>query len=173
MDQTDTGLKAVIKALKDVVAPALDPADPLAQEQLRLAIDYIGFVRARIDYLHGRERFDLQHYIGVARAMQAAGVGGDRAEGAYLAGALAPAEALAGSPSALTHQIRDAAMELGHAVAGVIQAAGEYPPAVAAEIRRIVLDATAPKLEYERIWYAPIGFEAEPPSDRTLEDFAC
>lgn len=171
MDQTDTGLKAVIKALTDVVAPALDPNDPLAREQLRLAVDYLAFVRIRVDYLHGRERFDLRHYIGIARAMLAAGLPTMRPETKQMIAALAPAEALASAPSALTHQVRESAMDLAYAVAAVVRAAPELPPEVTRAVQRIVLEATAPKLDFERLWYAPIGFESEPPSGKKLDDF--
>ena len=144
MDQTDTGLKAVMKALSDVVEPALDPADPLAREQLRLAIEYVGFVRKRIDYLHGRERFDLRHYAGVALLAQA---------------------------GARTDQLREGAMELGHVVSTVVQGLGSLPAPMATALRRIVLDATEEKLHFERLWYAPVGFEAVLPTGRSLEDF--
>lgn len=171
MDQTDTGLKAVIKALTDVVAPALDPNDPLAQEQLRLSVDYIAFVRQRIDYLHGRERFDLLHYVKIARSMQEAGVPADCSEGVFLERALAPAEVLAESPAALTHELREAAMELAHAVAAVVRSASGLPADVARKVRHIVMDATEEKLEFERLWYVPIGFEAPPATGKTLEGF--
>ena len=69
MDHTDAALRAVVKTLRDVVAPALDPADPLAHEQLRLAVDYLEFLRGRFEWLHGRERFDLTHHLDMARAM--------------------------------------------------------------------------------------------------------
>lgn len=171
MDQTDTGLKAVMKALSDVVEPALDPADPLAREQLRLAIEYLGFVRQRIDLLHSRERFDLQHYAAVARAFVAAGLPETAPDAAYLRQALAAGEAWLVQPGARTDQLRAAAMELGHAVSAVVQAAESLPAPVATALRRIVLDATEEKLHFERLWYAPVGFEASLPAGRALEDF--
>ena len=171
MDQTDTGLKAVMKALTDVVEPALDPNDPLAREQLRLAVEYIGFVRARIDFLHSRERFDLLHYIGLARAMVAAGVGPGSAPGQYLAEALAQALPLQDAAAARTDQLRAASMELAHAVAGVTQAAPDLPAEVAAKLRQIVLEESAPKLQFELHWYAPVGFDPDLPKDVALTDF--
>ena len=42
MDHTANTLRAISKALTDVIAPAVDPKDPLANEQLRLVIDYVG-----------------------------------------------------------------------------------------------------------------------------------
>ncbi|MCB1389026.1 MAG: hypothetical protein KDK12_07800 [Rhodobacteraceae bacterium] len=171
MDQTDTGLKAVMKALSDVVEPALDPADPLAREQLRLAIEYVGFVRKRIDYLHGRERFDLRHYAGVARAFVAAGLPDDAPGASYLRQTLVAGEALLAQAGARTDQLREGAMELGHVVSTVVQGLGSLPAPMATALRRIVLDATEEKLHFERLWYAPVGFEAVLPTGRSLEDF--
>lgn len=171
MDQTDTGLKAVLKALTDVVAPALDPRDPLAREQLRLAVDYIGFVRARVDYLHARERFDLRHYLGIASDILRTGLPDDAPEVVLLRKALAPAERLADDPAVLTAQLRDAAMELGFAVSAVLRTLGEYRADVASEIRRAVLAATANKLEFDRHWYAPIGFEGPEFEVKRLEEY--
>ena len=53
-DVTDNGLRAAVKALTDVVAPSIDPSDPLAKEQLRLVVDYLQFVRSRLDFQIGR-----------------------------------------------------------------------------------------------------------------------
>ena len=124
------------------MAPALDPDDPLAREQLRLAVEYVAFVRSRIDHLHGRERFDLRHYIGIATAMLEAGVPADGDEGDFLTRTLATASALAESPAAQTGQVREAAMELAHAVTGVVRVAAQLPPGVSEKVRRIILDAT-------------------------------
>ena len=68
-DHSDNGLRAVIKALTDVIAPALDPTDPLAREQLRLAVDYLEFIRLRLDSLYGRERFELRHSLTLGDAL--------------------------------------------------------------------------------------------------------
>ncbi|MGO4836287.1 hypothetical protein AB4144_28995, partial [Rhizobiaceae sp. 2RAB30] len=69
MDQTDVGLKSVVKALTDTIAGAIDPTDHLAREQLRLAASYIDFVRQRLDFIHARERYDLKHYASLARRL--------------------------------------------------------------------------------------------------------
>src|SRR3954452_4273924 len=89
----DNALGAAIRALEEVVAPAIDPADPLAAEQLVLVIDSLRFLRERLDHLHDRARqfvlvtlarpslrerldhlhdrarFDLRHHLTLARAI--------------------------------------------------------------------------------------------------------
>lgn len=161
MDQTDVGLRAVLKALNDIVAPALDPADFLAQEQLRLSVDYIAFLRRRLDLLHGRERFDLAHQVALAEVLLAA-LPADRPEAGAMARRLEPARAALADPGTLTGALRDLALELGHVVAAGVRLAEESPPSVAAAIRRGVLSETERRIAFERIWYAPIGFEPIP-----------
>lgn len=156
MDQTDVALKAIVKSLTDTVAPAVDPQDHMAREQLRLSVEFIAFLRKRLDYLHGRERFDLQHYIDLARSLLSAGLTEVPAD---LRAALEAAESIVADPGALTGTVRGAAMDLAHAVASVVQKTAGLPPDVARRIRVAVLDATGRRVEFERYWYAPIGFE--------------
>ena len=47
-DVTDNGLRAAVKALTDVVAPSIDPTDPLAKEQLRLVVDFRGLNKVTV-----------------------------------------------------------------------------------------------------------------------------
>jgi hypothetical protein len=54
----DLQLRVVIKALREVVAPALDPANELAKEQLGLSIATLAVVQARLPYLHAGLRQD-------------------------------------------------------------------------------------------------------------------
>src|SRR5258708_2289648 len=68
-DHTENSLRAVVKALTDVVGPAIDKGDPLANEQLRLVVDYIEFLRGRLDFLYDRERFELRDHLTMASAL--------------------------------------------------------------------------------------------------------
>jgi hypothetical protein len=173
MDQTDIGLKSVVKALVDTVAPAIDPTDHLAREQLRLAASYVDFVRQRLLLLHSRERYDLRHYLALSQAFLGFGLPEPGRAVAALRAADATARALSDDAAAPTGRIRTAAVDLAHAVAGIVQAAhSEWnAPDLARRIDRAVLDATADKLEMELLWYQPIGFDPSPRKDRTLEDF--
>jgi len=173
MDQTDVGLKSVVKALIDTVAPAIDPSDHLAKEQLRLAASYIDFVRQRLHLVHARERFDLRHYLSLSEALFSAGLPDGTEQTGALRAAFAIAKPLAGDAAALTAQVRSAATDLAYAVAGVVQAAhaGWASPELAKRIDAAVVAATEDKLEMELLWYQPIGFDPSPRTDRTVEDF--
>lgn len=173
MDQTDIGLKSVVKALIDTVAPAIDPGDHLAKEQLRLAVSYVDFVRQRLLLIHARERYDLNHYLSLSRQFLNFGLPEEDKAVASLRAELSRAQALADEPAAFTDRIRSTAVDLAHAVAGVVQAAHSRwtSPGLAAHIDRAVLAATEDKLEMELLWFQPIGFDPSPRKDKTLEDF--
>ena len=42
-DHEENAIRAAIKALSQVVAPAVDPSNPLAVEQLRLVVQFLDF----------------------------------------------------------------------------------------------------------------------------------
>ena len=111
-DVTENGLRAAVKALTDIVAPAISHTDPLANEQLRLVVDYLEFVRRRLDYLHDRDRFELDHNLAMARALDALGVPGSGTTMALLKSAIqdgAPAQAF---PAASSPALKSAAAAL-------------------------------------------------------------
>ncbi|MCB1477239.1 MAG: hypothetical protein H6883_08505 [Rhodobiaceae bacterium] len=160
MDRTDVGLKAVAKALTDVIGPSIDPKDPLAKEQLKLAVDYIEFVRARYDDIHARERFDLKHYSRMADAIGKSGL--PSSEASRLAGARDEAARTLADVEATTPQVRTAAMELAAVVADVVQKAPSFGSEVRHKIEIAVLDATDERVAMERAWYLPMGFDPTP-----------
>lgn len=173
MDQTEIGLRSVVKALIDTVAPAIDPSDHLAKEQLRLAASYVDFVRQRLLLVHSRERYDLRHYLSLSEAFLGFGLPDPSGPVAALRAATDAARPLAEDPAATTGQIRAAAVDLAHAVACVVQAAHSAwaSPDLARRIDGAVLSATEDKFEMELLWYQPIGFDPSPREDKTLGDF--
>ena len=62
-DYTDNSFRASIKALEDVVAPALDPSNPLAAEQLRLVSGFLRFFQERRHALAEYERAELAWHV--------------------------------------------------------------------------------------------------------------
>ena len=104
MDHVDNALRASIKALEEVVAPAVDPADPQAGEQLRLVIHTLGFLRERVDHIHARARFDLRHNLGLASALLE--------DAPALRDPIAAGTALAANPDAPTAELRAGAAEV-------------------------------------------------------------
>jgi len=74
----DLQLSVVIKALRDVVAQAVDPGNRVAAEQLQLSIATLGLLKARLPLLHQCARRELANAISLGEALAAAAdAGGD------------------------------------------------------------------------------------------------
>lgn len=162
-DVTETGLRAVVKALTTVVAPALDPSDPLAKEQLKLAVDYIEFVRARLEHLYDRDRFELTHSLALARAVLPLGAASpSTSTSALLDGALREGAAELARVGANPVALKSAAAALGAAVRELVREAAGFDAAQRRAIEAAVLRASDARIAFERAWYLPLGFDPAP-----------
>ena len=69
--EIDVQLAAIAKSLTDNVLPAIDPANPMAVEQMHLALATLGLVRQRLPDLHAWLRRDLADNLALARTIGA------------------------------------------------------------------------------------------------------
>jgi hypothetical protein len=170
MDHTDTGLRAVVKSLTDVVAPAVNPGDPLAGEQLRLVVDYVEFVRNRIDFLYDRELFELRHNLGIGRAMRDILARNSGAGAAALTTGLADAECMHLKVGVSIRKLKTTTAALAAAIASVVREAAGMDEPVRRRIERCVLDAMDERIAFDRSWYLPLGFDPAPGEVAKLQD---
>ena len=155
------------KSLRDVVLPALDPNDPLAQEQLNLAIDYLAFLRVRLDHMLPRLRFELAHYRQMARSVVAA------------SGALpvaAPLLLLCERSELLSADIDASAEDYRATIDALSQTIDEVVAVCATEtcrgaVERAVLETTDHWIDLELSWYSPIAVDPDAEGVRPLADF--
>jgi hypothetical protein len=169
MDHSANTLRAAIKCLRDTVQPAIDPADPQANEQLRLTIDFLEFLRTRLYDVHARHRYELSHQIEVARALlPEARLISPRAA-AELESALAGAALAYQDVEGHTDELRNASLLLWARVRGVIRAAREASAEVRKRVACAVLSGVGPLVEMESAWYLPFGFEPDPATVPPLE----
>ncbi|WP_137919908.1 hypothetical protein [Hydrogenophaga sp. 2FB] len=157
MDHTDVGLRSAIRALNDVVAPVVGKEHAQAHDQLRLTTDYLAFVIERLPHLHQRDRFELSHYLAMARDVHAA-----------LPVSSAPA--LAAAMDAAQQMLERA----GPSTAAVRQATADLSAAVSAvqrEVERAVLHASEQRIAFERAWYLPLGLDPDPHDVQPLAVF--
>ena len=162
MDVTDNGLRAAVKALTDVVAPSIDRADPLAQEQLRLVVDYLEFVRCRLDFLYDRDRFELGHELALASALQRMAPPCSASTAQLLSAAIetgGQAESVVGTS---TVALKAASAVLAAATRELIREAAAFAAEVRSAIERQVIEASAERIRFERAWYLPLGFDPAP-----------
>lgn len=169
-DTTGNAVRAAIKALDEVIAPALDPAQPLAAEQLRLVRGLLDFLGARVALLHERHRFELEHYAALAQqlAADAAQVSGEAA--ATLAAALAGAAPVRADPLASNDAMAAATAPLAAAASALVREAAGAEPALRRRIEQAVIRGARPWVDVQRAWFAPRGFELEPDTLPPLAD---
>lgn len=161
-DVTENGLRAAVKALTDVVAPALSATDPLAHEQLKLVVDYLQFVRSRLDFLYQRDRFELEHHLSMARTLRSIDApwpasAAETFDAAIRAGTVAT-QATDTSATAL----KAAGAALAAAVREGVREAASFDADVRGRIERAVLYASDRRIAFERAWYLPLGLDPMP-----------
>jgi hypothetical protein len=158
-DRNDGALQAAIKALEQAVAPALDPADPLAGEQLRLVVGYLKLLRGRLGLIERRARFELQHHAAMAQALhdEFVAIGGEPARRAQAA--LMQAAPLLADPAADAQALRSTAALLAGAISGLVRAAADVEPGLRRRIEHQVAQQTRRWIDAQRAWFAPLGFE--------------
>lgn len=162
MDHTENTLRAVIKALGDTVAHAVDPADALAREQLRLVIDYIGFLQQRLDFLFVRERYELRQNLDLAHRLRGIDAELTTALQKALQQAIAAGSNSLNKIEATMPQLRQANAALAGAARRIVREAAQLPEPIRRAIEFAVVDASGPRIAFERAWYLPLGFDPAP-----------
>lgn len=148
----DTQLQVSLRALQDVVAPALAGAEKHAVEQLMLAILTIGFVATRLPEARRFYRMELRNWIALARDV----AGSDH----DLSSRVADAEAVLDNPEKDLADFERASRELRDAVTAASSAAAGSEEG--RRIERAILERDAEMLAQSRQWCLPFGFELQP-----------
>lgn len=168
-------LKGAIKALTDVVVPAVDPGNTLAQEQVRLVLGTLQVVASRMHLLYRYDRHEIERLTVLVRDLERFGAAdsetGERTRAA--ADRLARAghegrdvlDRARAEPSELEGTIRS----LRDAISVFIRAVHQDGRAHVSELRQTVLAAAKEQLDRERAWVLAHGFETDPDSVAKLE----
>ena len=168
-DLTDNALRASIKALDEVVAPAIDASNPLAVEQLRLVSRFLGFLRSRLQYQAERERFELRHYLALANTLRGDAASGAPPCAALIGEAIAAGAALVDRIDASTQDIRAAVNGLTAALSVLVRSVADADPVLRQRVERTVVAASKSLFDVQRAWYLPIGFEPDPDQVPSIE----
>lgn len=164
----DLQLQVAIKALRDAVAPAVDPGNRAAVEQLNLTIATLGMVRERLPLAHRLARRRLADALALADALIAAAAVDPGLRVAALADEVAGGRAALASPETDTAMLEGSYDRVNQATVALI-AAAQGGPARAA-IDRAVWQGSAPVIETSRAWCLPAGFEPDPKAVRPIAD---
>jgi hypothetical protein len=168
-DHTDNGLIASIKALTDVVARSVDSTNPLAREQLTLVTRYLSFLRQRLPYQFERDRFELDHYLALAKALNGMAQNSATAGAPLLDSAVSAGEAVLLNARPTTAQVRSGIAQLTTAISVLVRCVAAAEPDFRRQVERTVTAASARLFDVQRAWYLPMGFEPDPKLVPTLE----
>lgn len=171
METIDNDLRGVVKALSDVVQPALDPADPLAGEQLRLAISYLDFLRSRLDFTGSRRRFELRDNLELAKALARLKEGLSAVLYEALELAVFEGEQLLASSMEDAEEARSAAAKLAAAIRLIVRESATGPAEFRDAVEKTVLNRSEERIMFERAWFLPVGGDRQPEEVRPLPDF--
>lgn len=168
-DHIDNGLISSIKALNDVVAQSIESSNPLAREQLTLVTRYLGFLRQRLPYQFERDRFELDHYLALAKTLTGLAQHCVVDGAPSLDAAVSTGEAILKSARSTTAQVRSAIDKLTTAISVLVRCVADAAPDVRRQVERQVTVASARLFDLQRAWYLPMGFEPDPKLVPTLE----
>jgi len=146
-------LSVTIKALRDVVLPAIDPADGVAIEQAHLALATLGMVRAHLPLRQNLAQTELSNALARADSLDT----GATAETA-LATARSKAKAVAGNPASCQDEMEAARLSLLEEMERLI---ADVPAHRFAALGRSCLAAMQPQLDLQRRWVADAGFDPD------------
>ena len=158
--EDDLQLRVVIRALREVVADAIDPANPAALEQLRTSIALLELLAARCRLDRARAGREFANALAMARAVAALQPDRDLLDAIEAAGRL-PVDQDGGEQDML----RKALLEAVSHVVNAPQAAERRR-----ELGIVIVKYSRPALDLARAWYSPAGFETGDETLRTLDE---
>jgi len=167
-------IPALIKSLTDVVLPAVDPANKLAQEQGQLIVAMLHLIAQRMPLQYRYDRFELGSYLALAETLAVQGAAIPEAVEALQALSASAADgrvllAAAGTEPAALEAMN---MVLRERVGTVVTAAAATTHEAALKaINLAVLAHAKDQLVRERTWVAMQGWEgpaADLPAIETL-----
>jgi len=153
----DIQLKSVIRALTEVVLPAVDSGNALAVEQTQVVIGMLQLMAARLPLRFRYDCDELTRLLGLCRALEAHDTDGVLTTASH-AGAEVLSRAQAGPDEVL------AAIRQLRALSGAVITATyrDGDDAARSELTQLVLDHADQQLLRERAWVAPQGWEIQP-----------
>ena len=160
----DIQLKSVIRALTEVVLPAVDSSNALAVEQTQVAIGMLQLMAARLPLQFRYDCDELARLLELCRALAAYD------DGALASATRAGAEVL-GRAQAGPDEVLGAIRELRRLSGDLITARyRDDDDGARTHISQLVLAHADQQLLRERAWVAPQGWEIQPETLPAIED---
>ena len=165
-------LQTVIKAMTDVIAPALDVNNKLAQEQAQLSIGVLNIVSQRLHLLYRYDNDELARYLALAETLAEQTASLPEASQALhaLANSVESGSDVLDRARADPEELRDANFDLREKVGALITAV--YGAADTNALKHVSATVTAHSKEQllrERAWLIGKAWEADPKSVPAIE----
>lgn len=161
----DIQIQSMIKSMTDVVLPAIDSDNKLAQEQAQITVAMLQLMQKQLPLAFRYDRDELARLQTLGEELAEHARGGDRTETAaetleasseHALGVLDRARA---EPTELQDAIKLLRADVGTLIQTLFQ---EGDPNSRALARSMVLNATADQLLRERAWLIEQGWEPDP-----------
>lgn len=165
-------LQSVIKAMTDVVLPAVDPHNKLAQEQSRLVIGVLGLLATRLPLLYRYECDELSRFLVLADTLHSQTVGISDTQQALLnlTAVAAAGKDVLERARAEPAELEAANFELREKIGALVSVV--YGKANATQRQAIGATVTAhasQQLLRERAWHVSQGWESDPTALPAIE----
>ncbi len=165
----DNVVRASLRALQGVVAPALDRDNPLAQEQLALVCRFLGFVAQRAPVAMARQWLEL-HLANamVQELLHAIPIAPQPVRDQALA-ACGRARTLLDAPVPDTARLVAETASLNAATSAWVRSSRGFDASTRAQLEAIVLRHSQRVTQLNRAWFSPLGLDPEAASVPSLE----
>jgi len=169
----DIQIQSILKAMTDVVLPALDPHNPLAQEQARLCMGLLGVMASRLPLQYRYDCDELGRLLALAQQLQQLPDVNRLAPTALtvLTQGAARADDVLTRARAEPSEVLAAVRALREATGNLVQEAFVSDPSgqQTQAMQRAVLDTSQAQLLRERSWLLGQGWEANPQDIPAIE----
>lgn len=169
-DHSENAFHAAIKALNEVVAPAVDRANPLAVEQLRLVTSFLEFHVRAAPQARRLQWLELHHQLRMGRQVADLLAGEQPAAAASLRAALDEGVRLLEQTGAPAVHWQEAASRVAAATSAALAGVSGDGSPLARRVEWQVVEESRHMLDLKRVWFKPYGFEARPERLPALED---
>lgn len=170
MDHSVVALRAAAKAMNDVIIPAtLDAGDAQAVEQAHLVRDLLTLLEQRVDLIAERRHFEVRHYLALVRSL------GEDPSVCRLPVASAvhavteEVTRLLTAPSTSASAMIEAVELLTGTVRAVLDESGGLDVQDRGRIERMILTHERHRVQVDRAWLLPYGFDPDPATAPDLE----
>ena len=166
----DNAVRAAVRSLKEVVGPAVDSENPLAQEQVQLVANVLDFLSERLPYMNARDRREMTIYADTATFLIDDAHRIEPELAAAIGSTVDIATALAGELEPRVQELRDTSDRLATLLSELVRDAADADEVTRRRIETTVVRGSKRLLDLQRSWFLPTGFEPNPAAVVELDD---